>query len=35
MVGHTGNLKATIRAVEVVDECLGGIYERCLARIIF
>ena len=32
MVGHTGNLKATIRAVEVVDECLGGIYERCLAK---
>ena len=32
MVGHTGNLKATIRAVEGVDECLGGIYERCLAK---
>ncbi|MCK4927529.1 MAG: phosphoglycerate mutase (2,3-diphosphoglycerate-independent), partial [Candidatus Aenigmarchaeota archaeon] len=23
MVGHTGNLKAAVRAVEVVDECLG------------
>jgi 2,3-bisphosphoglycerate-independent phosphoglycerate mutase len=25
MVGHTGNLKASIAAVEVVDECLGKI----------
>ena len=32
MVGHTGNLKATIKAVEIVDECLGKIYERCLAK---
>ncbi len=23
MVGHTGNFKATVRAVETVDECLG------------
>jgi len=25
MVGHTGNLKAAIKSVEVVDECLGRI----------
>ena len=28
MVGHTGNLKATIKAVEVVDECLGKVIEK-------
>jgi 2,3-bisphosphoglycerate-independent phosphoglycerate mutase len=27
MVGHTGNLKAAIRAIEVVDECLGKVAE--------
>ncbi|MFH0852942.1 MAG: 2,3-bisphosphoglycerate-independent phosphoglycerate mutase [bacterium] len=27
MVGHTGNFKATVEAVEVIDECLGKIYE--------
>jgi 2,3-bisphosphoglycerate-independent phosphoglycerate mutase len=27
MVGHTGNLKATIRAVEVVDEMLGKLWK--------
>src|SRR5574344_546666 len=27
MVGHTGNLDATIKALEVVDLCLGKIYE--------
>jgi 2,3-bisphosphoglycerate-independent phosphoglycerate mutase len=32
MVGHTGNLKATIEAVEVVDECLGKIVEETLSR---
>ena len=26
MVGHTGNFEATLKAVEVVDECLG----KCL-----
>jgi len=26
MVGHSGKLEATIRAVEVVDVCLGKIY---------
>lgn len=28
MVGHTGNMEATIKAVEVVDECIGKIYEK-------
>lgn len=28
MVGHTGNFKATVKAVEVVDECLGKIYNK-------
>ncbi len=27
MVGHTGNMQATIKAVETVDECLGQILE--------
>ena len=29
MVGHTGNKKATIKAIEAVDECLGQLYEDC------
>jgi 2,3-bisphosphoglycerate-independent phosphoglycerate mutase len=32
MVGHTGSLKATIRAVEVVDECVGAIIDATRAR---
>ncbi|MCK5492340.1 MAG: 2,3-bisphosphoglycerate-independent phosphoglycerate mutase, partial [Candidatus Omnitrophica bacterium] len=28
MVGHTGNLKATIEAIEVVDSCLGKIIKE-------
>ena len=28
MVGHTGNLKATVKAIEVIDECLGKIINR-------
>jgi 2,3-bisphosphoglycerate-independent phosphoglycerate mutase len=28
MVGHTGNLNAAIKAVEVVDECVGMIYDK-------
>lgn len=32
MVGHTGNLEATIRAVEVVDECLGRIVDEVLVK---
>jgi 2,3-bisphosphoglycerate-independent phosphoglycerate mutase len=27
MVGHTGNLQASIRAVEVIDECLGRVMQ--------
>lgn len=32
MVGHTGNLEATIKAVEVVDGCVGAIVEATLKR---
>ena len=32
MVGHTGNLKATIKAVQVVDECVGLLVKAVLAR---
>jgi 2,3-bisphosphoglycerate-independent phosphoglycerate mutase len=32
MVGHTGNLSAAIRAVEVVDECVGRVADAVLAR---
>ncbi len=32
MVGHTGNLAAAVRAVEVTDECVGRIMEAALAR---
>ena len=32
MVGHTGVLEAAIKAVEVVDQCLGRIVEAVLAR---
>ena len=32
MVGHTGNMKAEIRAVEFVDLCLGRIAKDVLAR---
>ncbi|MBM4111926.1 MAG: 2,3-bisphosphoglycerate-independent phosphoglycerate mutase [Phycisphaerae bacterium] len=32
MVGHTGVLKAVIRAVEVVDACVGRILKATLAR---
>ncbi len=28
MVGHTGDMTATIKALEVVDECLGKIYNK-------
>jgi len=30
MVGHTGNLKATIKACEVVDICLGKVVKKAL-----
>lgn len=29
MVGHTGVMDATIKAVEVLDECIGKIYKKC------
>ena len=32
MVGHTGNLQAAIKAVEVVDECVGSIIDSTLKR---
>jgi len=32
MVGHTGNLQAAIRAVEVVDECVGRVVDAVLAK---
>ncbi|MEG0799106.1 MAG: 2,3-bisphosphoglycerate-independent phosphoglycerate mutase [Bacilli bacterium] len=28
MLGHTGNLKATIEAIEICDTCIGKIYEK-------
>ncbi len=32
MVGHTGNLKAASKAIEIVDECLGKIATAVLAQ---
>jgi 2,3-bisphosphoglycerate-independent phosphoglycerate mutase len=32
MVGHTGNLQAAIKAVEVVDRCVGAIMDATLNR---
>lgn len=32
MVGHTGKLPAAIKAVEVVDECVGKIVDAALAK---
>lgn len=32
MVGHTGKLEATIKAMEVVDECIGKIVEAALLK---
>ena len=29
MVGHTGNIEATVKAIEAVDECIGKIFEQC------
>ncbi|MDY6864166.1 MAG: 2,3-bisphosphoglycerate-independent phosphoglycerate mutase, partial [Thermodesulfobacteriota bacterium] len=31
MVGHTGNYKAAIKAVEIVDECVGRVVKEILA----
>jgi len=30
MVGHTGDFDATVKAVEVVDECVGKIYNKVM-----
>ncbi len=32
MVGHTGNMEATIKAVQTVDECIGKIAKEILER---
>jgi 2,3-bisphosphoglycerate-independent phosphoglycerate mutase len=32
MVGHTGNFAATVRACEVVDECIGKVVQAALGR---
>lgn len=32
MIGHTGNLKAGIKAVEVVDDCVGKLVKNILDR---
>lgn len=32
MVGHTGNLKATTRACEIVDICIGKVVKEALAK---
>jgi len=32
MVGHSGNVEATVRAVETVDDCLGKIYNAWKSR---
>lgn len=32
MVGHTGNLEATIKGVETIDSCVGKIVEAVLAK---
>jgi len=30
MVGHTGNYKATVKAIEFVDQCLGRLYKSAM-----
>lgn len=32
MVGHTGDLQATIKAVQTVDQCVGAVCDATLAR---
>jgi len=32
MVGHTGNLQAAVKAVEVVDDCVGRLVDAALQR---
>lgn len=30
LVGHSGNLKATIKAIETLDECIGKLHEQAM-----
>ena len=32
MVGHTGNIEAAIRGIEVVDECMGKVVSEVVER---
>ncbi len=32
MVGHTGDFAATVKAVEVVDECVGQLMKKCAEK---
>ena len=32
MVGHTGNFEAAVRAVEVIDECLGKVVDAAVSQ---
>jgi 2,3-bisphosphoglycerate-independent phosphoglycerate mutase len=32
MVGHTGNFEASVKAVEVIDECLGKVVDAALGK---
>jgi 2,3-bisphosphoglycerate-independent phosphoglycerate mutase len=32
MVGHTGNFEASVKAVEVIDECLGRVVDAALRK---
>ncbi len=32
MVGHTGNFEASVKAVEVIDECLGKVVDAALSQ---
>ena len=32
MVGHTGMLEPTVKAIEAVDECLGKVVDAILAK---
>ena len=32
MVGHTGNFKSVVKAIEVVDECVGKVTETALSK---
>jgi 2,3-bisphosphoglycerate-independent phosphoglycerate mutase len=32
MVGHTGNFEASVKAVEVIDECLGKVIDAAIGK---